>query len=170
MPDNQTGESEKKDEHGCVVGKEKWNGEKCVPIEGDASNPNPTAKMSIDQALAENAALKTEVKDLKRTVGELAVQLKAANDVLEAQEKGKLIGEILPRSKFTIEDLAGKSLEELQRIRLTLDQAKLPTYKNIHLGSHLGPVGADEGRDDGLTVGDLSVVTEQKRKAAAGRA
>ena len=126
-------------------------------------NVNKAARMTIDQALAENIALKRELEDREGTIAELTKQLKAANDVLESQTKAKLIGEILPRSSFTIEDLTGKSAEELQHIRLTLDQAKLPTYKNIRFGS---PYAEDESqREDGLTVGDLSVVTEAKRKA-----
>jgi hypothetical protein len=126
-------------------------------------NVNKAARMTIDQALAENIALKRELEDKEGTIAELTKQLKAANDVLESQAKAKLIGEILPRSSFTIEDLTGKSAEELQHIRLTLDQAKLPMYKNVRFGS---PYAEDEGqREDGLTVGDLSVVTEAKRKA-----
>jgi hypothetical protein len=124
---------------------------------------NKTVKISIDQALAENIALKRELDGKDSTIAELSKQLKAANDVLEAQAKAKLIGEILPRSSFTIEDLTVKSVEELQHIRVTLDQAKLPTYKNVRFGT---PFAGDEGqREDGLTVGDLSVVTEAKRKA-----
>ena len=124
---------------------------------------NKTAKISIDQALAENIALKRELDGKDSTIAELSKQLKAANDVLEAQAKAKLIGEILPRSSFTIEDLTVKSVEELQHIRVTLDQAKLPTYKNVRFGT---PFAGDESqREDGLTVGDLSVVTEAKRKA-----
>jgi hypothetical protein len=124
---------------------------------------NKVAKISIDQALAENIALKRELDGKDSTIAELTKQLKAANDVLEAQAKAKLIGEILPRSSFTIEDLTVKSVEELQHIRVTLDQAKLPTYKNVRFGT---PFAGDESqREDGLTVGDLSVVTEAKRKA-----
>jgi len=37
----------------------------------------------------------------------------------------------------------------------------MPNYKNIHFG----PLGIAEAKDEGLTVGDLSVVTEAKRKA-----
>ena len=135
--------------------------------QGGAAAPSPidnkVAKISVDQALAENEALKRELQGKDGTIAELTQQLKAANDVLEAQAKAKLIGEILPRSSFTIEDLTGKCVEELQHIRVTLDQAKLPTYKNVRFGS---PYVGDEGqREDGLTVGDLSVVTEAKRKA-----
>jgi hypothetical protein len=122
---------------------------------------NKIAQMSIDQALAENEALKLKITELQTTVDDLTKQLKAANDVLEAQEKARLIREILPRSNFTVEDLDVKSPEELKEIRATLDQAKLPTYKNIHFGL----IGADEKDDEGLTVGDLSVVTAAKRKA-----
>ena len=135
--------------------------------QGGAVTPPPVdnkvAKISIDQALAENIALKRELDGKDSTIAELTKQLKAANDVLEAQAKAKLIGEILPRSSFTIEDLTVKSVEELQHIRVTLDQAKLPTYKNVRFGT---PFAGDESqREDGLTVGDLSVVTEAKRKA-----
>ena len=121
---------------------------------------NKTAKISIDAALAENEALKNELKAVKDTNDELTNQLKAANDVLEAQEKAKIIGEILPRSKFTIEDLKDKDIEELQHIRITLDQAKLPTFKNIRLG----PVGADKSKASNLTVGSLFVLDEKRKE------
>lgn len=109
---------------------------------------NATAKVSIDQALAELEEKKRELKAAKDTIVDLTEQLKAANDVLEAQAKAKLISEILPRSKFNVEDLSERPLDELEHIKLTLDQAKTPTYKNIHLGS----VSADEQSDSGLTA------------------
>ena len=124
-------------------------------------NPNPTAQVTVDQAMAENVALKEKVKGLEKVIGDLTTQLKAANDVLECQAKADLIGKIMPRSRFTIEDLTKKSVDELKEICATLDQANYPTYKNIHFGS----LGADEKGDVHLTVGDLSVVTEAKRKA-----
>jgi hypothetical protein len=133
--------------------------------QGGAGTPpvveNKTAKISVDQALAENIALKKELEAKDNTIAELTKQLKAANDVLESQATAKLIGEILPRSSFTIEDLTGKSVEELQHIRMTLDQAKLPTYKNVRFA---GIASGDE-REDGLTVGDLSGVTKARREA-----
>jgi len=128
------------------------------------SNPNKTAKISIDEALAELIAVKKKIEEKDNMIAELTKQLKAANDVLEAQQKAKLIGEILPRSSFTIEDLTQKSVEELQHIRMTLDQAKLPTYKNIRFGGVIG-TGDVQEREDGLTVGDLSLVTAERRKA-----
>lgn len=125
---------------------------------------NKTAQISIDQALAENETLKKSLAEKDVMIGELTNQLKAANDVLEGQTKAKLIGEILPRSSFTIEDLSAKSAEELQHIRVTLDQAKLPTYKNVRFGS---PCAGDEQSNDGLTVGDLSIVTAKRKKGGA---
>jgi len=126
-----------------------------------ADNPtqNKTAKMTVDQALAENEALKREIDGLKKLNGELALQLKAANDVLEGQAKAKLIGEILPRSSYTIDDLQGRTVEELQHIKETLDAARLPTHK-----SALGLAIDIQEREDGLTVGDLSWSTAEKRK------
>ncbi len=126
----------------------------------DKSNENKTVKMILDQALAENESLKIKLDAALKINDALTGQLKTANDVLEAQEKARQIREILPRSTFTHEFLSAKTPEELSEIRATLDQAKLPSYKNIHFGL----IGADEKQDEGLTVGDLSVVTAAKRK------
>ena len=157
----ENGGSEEKDEHGCVIGKEIYDEEqqKCVPI------PKPTSEHAVDEVLAENLKLKSELKAVKKTVDELKEQLRSANDVLEAQTKAKLIGEILPRSAFTIEDLTPKTLDSLKGIRATLDHARYPTYKTITPG----PVGADEKKDDGLTIGDKSIPTAKKRKLALER-
>lgn len=110
---------------------------------------NVTAKIAYDEVLAELNALKEEKKVLQKTIKELTDQLKAANDILEGQTRAKLYGEILPRSKYTIEDLNPKSLEELQRTKITLDQAKTATFKSIRFSS----TDTDESE---LTVGDLS--------------
>ena len=158
---NENSGSEEKDEHGCVIGKETYDEEqqKCVPI------PKPTSEHAVDEVLAENLKLKSDLKAVKKTVDELKKQLKSANDVLEAQTKAKLIGEILPRSAFTIEDLTPKTLVDLKGIRATLDQARYPTYKTITPG----PIGTDENQENGLTVGDLSIPTANKRKLATER-
>ncbi len=124
------------------------------------STGNKIVQISLDAALAENETLKRELTDRDKTIGELTQQLKAANDVLEAQEKAKLMADILPRSNFSIEDLSAKTLEELKEIQVTLDQAKLPTFKNIRLGVP----AVDQPNAPNLTVGDLSIVTA-KRKA-----
>ena len=71
-----------------------------------------------------------------------------------------MIAEIKPRSRYSDEDLTKLSLDDLTNIKVTLDNAKMPNYKNIHFG----PLGTGEAKDEGLTVGDLSVVAEAKRK------
>ena len=121
---------------------------------------NKIVKATVDQIMAENESLKLMVEEKTKTIDSLTAQLKAANDLFEAQDKAKLKMEIKPRSKYSDEDLAKFSLDELRSIKVTLDNAVMSTYKNIHFG----PLGADERKDEGLTVGDLSVVTEAKRK------
>jgi hypothetical protein len=129
---------------------------------GSDKDKNKTAKMSIDQALAENVTLKTKLDEMKQMITDLTTQLKAANDVLEGQEKAKIIGEIMPRSNFKMDGLVGKSIEDLKNIRATLDQAMLPKVNSVRFGV----LGADlSDREKGLTVGDLSFPTAQKRKA-----
>jgi hypothetical protein len=129
--------------------------------DGSGAEQNKAIKVTIDQVMAENLSLKQIVQELDKTVKDLTAQLKAANDMLEAQARAKLIAEIKPRSRYSDEDLTKLSLDELSSIKVTLDNAKMPNYKNIHFG----PLGIAEAKDEGLTVGDLSVVTEAKRKA-----
>lgn len=125
---------------------------------------NKAAKMSLDQAYAEIETYKLVVTEKDQLITDLTRQLDEANKVLESQEKGRLIGEILPRSQFKIDDLLGKSTEDLKNIRATLDQAVPPKVNSIRFGVY----GADlSDREKGLTVGDQSWSTAQKRKGAA---
>ena len=125
---------------------------------------NKAAKMSVDQAYAEIVGLRRVVAEKDALIGDLTKQLDEANKVLESQEKGRLIGEILLRSQFKMDDLVGKSAEELKQIRATLDQAMPPKLNSIRFGV----AGADlSDRERGLTVGDLSWETAQKRKGAS---
>jgi hypothetical protein len=136
-------------------------GDAAKDVEGPGKNK--TAKMSMDQVMAENVALKQQLGERDTLIVDLTVQLKEANDVLEGQEKQRLVGEILPRSSFKVDELAGKSVDELKSIRATLDQAKLPKVNSVRSGVFAADVS---DREKGLTVGDLSGVTAAKRKAS----
>jgi hypothetical protein len=126
---------------------------------------NKTAKISMDQALAELEDYKKTVAEKDQLIADLTGQLKEANDVLEGKEKAKLIGEIMPRSTFKMDELVAKSLEELQNIRNTLDQAMPPHLNSVRIGLP----GVDlTDREKGLTVGDMSFATAQKRKRIQG--
>jgi hypothetical protein len=128
---------------------------------GDSKNK--TAKMSMDQAYAEIERLKKKGEEDEALIQDLTKQLAEANSVLESQEKGRLIGEILPKSNFKVDELSGKSVDDLKNIRATLDQAMLPKVNSVRFGVR----GMDlSDREKGLTVGDLSVVTA-KRKGVA---
>jgi predicted ribosome quality control (RQC) complex YloA/Tae2 family protein len=124
---------------------------------------NKTAKMSMDQAYAEIQKLQKENKDLAETIADLTEHLNEANKVLESQEKGRLIGEILPRSSFKVDDLTGKSVDDLKNIRGTLDLAMPPRVNSVRFGVHGGDLS---DREKGYTVGDMSIVTAAKRKAS----
>lgn len=125
---------------------------------------NKAAKMTIDQAFAEIESLRRTVGEKDYLIGDLTKQLDEANKVLESQEKARLIGEILPRSQFKIDELVGKSVEDLKNINATLSLAMPPRINSVRFGV----VGADiSDREKGLTVGDISVVTAAKRKGVA---
>ena len=126
---------------------------------------NPIVKISMDEALAQLEDSKRIMGEKDQLIADLTAQLKEANDVLEGQEKAKLIGEILPRSGFSMDVLVAKSIEDLKNIRVTLDQARLPKVNSVRFGV---PSADVSDREKGLTVGDLSWATAQKRKAQAG--
>ncbi len=138
--------------------------EKDVGANSGAESKNKAAKMSIDQAYAEIEGLRRTVAERDSLISDLTKQLDEANKVLESQEKGRLIGEILPKSQFKMDDLVGKSVDDLKNINATLSHAMPPRVNSVRYGV----VGADvSDREKGLTVGDLSVVTAAKRKGAA---
>jgi hypothetical protein len=127
------------------------------------ASKNKIAKMSMDQAYAEIQKLQKENKDLAETITDLTEHLNEANKVLESQEKGRLIGEILPRSSFKVDELTGKSVDDLKNIRGTLDLAMPPRVNSVRFGVHGGDLS---DREKGYTVGDMSIVTAAKRKAS----
>ena len=128
---------------------------------------NKTVKMTMDQALAELEQEKQKNKEKDSLITDLTNQLKEANDALEAQQKSKLISEIMARSTFKMDELVNKSLEDLKNIQATLYQATLPKLNNARCGLMRADLS---DREKGLTVGDLSFATQQKRKAARGAA
>ena len=154
-PGNVPPEEPTRDEHGCKIGEEKWDPEleKCVPIESQ-----PAEKVA-QEAIRENEALRVKIRELKTERDALAKQLASANDILEAQVRGKLIREIKDRSHFTDVKLDSMSLDNLQAMRDTLLHARQPK-KSIRPG----PMGPILDEDEGLTVGDLSVVAAERRK------
>jgi hypothetical protein len=138
--------------------------EKDAGSNSGTESKNKAAKMSIDQAYAEIEGLRRTVAERDSLISDLTKQLDEANKVLESQEKGRLIGEILPKSQFKMDDLVSKSVDDLKNINTTLSHAMPPRVNSVRYGV----VGADvSDREKGLTVGDLSVVTATKRKGAA---
>ena len=160
-----------KDEHGCLIGKEIWDAEKnaCVAIPAANTSPKPdfknkTVESIVNESLAKIESLETELKQVRGLNAELTSQLSEANKVLEGQERAQLINEIVPMSRYNLNDLVGKSVAELKSIRATLAAAMPPKVNSVAFGV-LGK-NAAEDRLRGLTVGDLSVVTAAKRKAS----
>lgn len=140
--------------------KEETNLTEEKPKEGQDQNPtNPTAKASVDTAYAEVATLKATIQTQTDTITQLTTQLNEANKVLEAQEKSKLIGDIMPKSQYKLHELVGLGLDELKAIQTTLNRAAPTGYANVRkLGSDLSD------RERGLTIGDCSVVTQKLKE------
>jgi hypothetical protein len=118
----------------------------------------------MDEAFAELESKDTEIENLKVLNADLTMQLQEANNVLEGQEKGRLINEILPKSQYKIADLAGKSIDALKDIKATLDQAMPPHANSVRFGVKSGDLS---DRERGLTVGDMFVGNAKNKKEAA---
>jgi hypothetical protein len=140
-----------------------------VPPAGDGAGKdvtkNKTVKMTMDSVMAANADLVAKNKEKDLIIGDLTRQLSEANDILEGQEKARLISEIMPRSSFKLDELNAKTPEELKSIRATLDFAMPPKANSVRFGVSAADLS---DREKGLTVGDLSFSTAKKRKALAG--
>jgi uncharacterized coiled-coil protein SlyX len=130
-----------------------------TPPAGDLKNK--AAKMTMDEAFARIKELEKSNKDQALVITDLTKQLSEANDVLEGQKKGTLISDILAKSTFKLPDLAGKSVDDLKNIKMTLDSAMLPNINSVRIGVHSAELS---DREKGLTIGDLSVVTAAQRK------
>jgi hypothetical protein len=136
--------------------------ESSVGAEGTGGKAsNKIAKLSMDQVYAEIEKYKRIVGEKDSLITDLTQRLDEANKVLESQERGKLIGDILPRSSYRMDELVGKSAEELKQILSTLDMAAPPKVNSVRFGVAAADVS---DRELGLTVGDMSWSTAQKRK------
>ncbi len=124
--------------------------------------PSNLVKMSMDQAYAEIEKYKQLIPEKDSVIADLTHQLEEANKVLDAQVKGKLISEILPRTTLTNEQLWTRSVEELKTLREDLDVVVPPKVNSIRFG--VGAANLSD-KDKGLTVGDISWPTAQRRKA-----
>ncbi len=122
---------------------------------------NENVKMSMDQAYAEIEKFKQLIPEKDAVIADLTGQLEEANKILDAQVKGKLISEILPRTTLTNEQLWTKSAEELKTLRADLDVVVPPKVNSIRFG--VGAANLSD-KDKGLTVGDMSYPTAQRRK------
>ena len=130
-----------------------------------AEHANKSVKMSMDQALSELEQLRKSIGEKDSLIADLTNQLKDANEYINCERRGKKISEILGRSDFKLDELVNKTDEELDSTRASLDHAVPPKMNSVRFGV----MGADlSDREKGLTVGDLSVVSAQKRKARGG--
>jgi hypothetical protein len=125
---------------------------------------NKTVKMSMDEALAKVDQLDKLVKEKDDLLGDVTKQLKEANDYISGERKAKKINWLLANTNFKMDELVPKSDEELDSMITTVGQAKLPHVNSARFGVQAADLS---DREKGLTVGDKSWVTQQKRKVAA---
>lgn len=114
---------------------------------------NKVVKATMDSITAENEIMKRSIAEKDALIDNLTTQLKEANEVLTAQEKSKLIREIVPRSKMPVDQLQAKTVDELRQIKVAVDSAT-PSSPNIHFDAIdkerlKGPLGDLYGKKQG---------------------
>ena len=95
----------------------------------------PKAVVSGDADLLQKIAMlearvDTREKQLKQAV-DIANRANDEHKARDEKEKQKLIDSIQQDSKFTKEDLAGKSIGDLQTMRITLDKSIEKTFASV---------------------------------------
>jgi len=109
---------------------------------------NPTAKATMDSITAELEIATRKILEKDALIDDLTLQLQEANNILTAQQKSKLIKEIVPHSKIPVDQLQAKTVAELQQIKIAVDSAT-PSSPNIHFDA------LSEDRNKRSPLGDL---------------
>ena len=104
---------------------------------GDPTNqqtPPPPAPETDASLRRENERLKTQLDVREKQLRQAMDIAERANDERKAREeaeKGRLIQSIQMDGKFTKDELDGKTLDDLNTIRFTLDRSIEKTFANV---------------------------------------
>ena len=104
-----------------------------MSTETKESTGNSFSETKVSQLSIENESLKGQVVQLKTQIDEISKALKQANDVIEADIKGRLSTKILANSKYTVEDLSRMSVDEMKGVEKVLSLSNTP-FKGIRPG------------------------------------
>lgn len=88
-------EEPKKDAHGCVIGKEKWNEEtkQCVPVTTEPQGTNPPPPTGTEKSLVDRIA--NVVKDyLKIELEDLRKEVRAEVEAVKTELRGRINAEV----------------------------------------------------------------------------
>ena len=85
---------------------------------------------SVAHTIAERDALLETLKEKDALIDELTKQLKKATDIIEEDSKAGLINEIAPKTYLDKKVLAVMDINELRKMKKTLDTARVVSFKS----------------------------------------
>jgi hypothetical protein len=91
---------------------------------------NETIDINVALVLAENQMLKDAIVEKDKLITDLTKKLGQATDLIEEDTKSRLIADIKTKSMVPDKYLAGKSVEELSKMKEVLDTAVVPAFKS----------------------------------------
>jgi len=86
--------------------------------------------VNVSLVRAENINLKKEMAGKDELIVKLTKELKQASDLIEDENRSRILAEIRPKVDVPDEYLTKKPLEELQAMKKTLDVARVPAFKS----------------------------------------
>jgi len=109
--------------------------------------------------MLEVEALRNEVKQLKTDKETITGELQKNNDIIAADLKTKKGEWLIRNSKYTVEDVARMTLDQIVEKTKTIQMATEKTFKSVKAAAM-----DSERKDEGLTIGDMSIVTAEAQK------
>jgi len=117
------------------------------------------ADVKVSELMLEVEALRNEVKQLKTDKETITGELQKNNDIIAADLKTKKGEWLIRNSKYTVEDVARMTLDQIVEKTKTIQMATEKTFKSVKAAAM-----DSERKDEGLTIGDMSIVTAEAQK------
>jgi len=117
--------------------------------------------IAVDQILVERDALKEQVANLEKRLKDIEKERDELKTLRHDELKTSMGSQLVKLTNYDAEDINAMTLQEIAEKLETAKHVKGPSYKSIRFGA----AAIDEG-DQGYTVGDLSIVTEERRERA----
>ena len=111
-------------------------------MDNDPTGDLTATKKNVAELYTRNLVLESEIKVANAARDEAVLQLKEANDLIEADTKCRLVEQCLTVTTMSLSDLAGKDIDDLETI-LSVSAMTKRAPRVFESGADLGLKGVD---------------------------